>query len=215
MKRNENLQQRSQHLNIQLPHLQQWRMWGKVFHTEETWRGQYYLLYPREEEPTYGLPGLARILPIASSDPHWLSLLAPSDDRLTQFGLVGVSHETNLHEERDTITRRTLLASRWLFALEWDRNMSAWDALLFTFDHINPVLISLEPPLVFPTLFVAHMADHPRTSVFEVVQAWAPLLDETQAGLIPLIYALYLRWSQGPSGVAETLRRASNKELVG
>jgi hypothetical protein len=55
-------------------------------------------------------------------------------------------------------------------------------------------------------LFVARMADHSQATVFETIQAWAPLLDNTQEQLLPLILALYFHWLGGPSQAAQELQ---------
>lgn len=69
----------------------------------------------------------------------------------------------------------------------------------------------MQPVFVLPTLFVARMADQPPSSVFETIQAWAPLLDEIQQRLLALLLALYLHWSEGPSQAARALREADTE----
>jgi hypothetical protein len=194
----------------QLPLLEEQWPWAEVFNTQETFRGRYFFLYSvNEEEPTFGLPGLTHILPIADRGLYRSPLLVPTEERLSQFGLLAVSPKTNIHLEQPSMQIETMLSARWLFAVEWVSDMSAWDALLFTFDHLDPVIIGLKPSLVFSTLFVARMAEHPQASVFETIQAWAPLLDDTQERLLALILALYLHWLEGPSLAAKKLQAMS------
>jgi hypothetical protein len=197
----------------QLPLLEERWPPAEVFNTAETFRGRYFFLHSvNEEEPTFGLSGLAHILPIADKGFYRSPLLVPTEERLSQFGLLGVSSKTDIQQEQSSMTPETMLSARWLFAVEWVSDMSAWDALLFTFDHLDPAFICLKPALVFPTLFVTRMAEHPQESVFETLQMWAPHLDDIQERLLPLIIALYLHWLDGPSQGAQELQ-ANSKHM--
>ncbi len=190
-----------------LPLLEEQWPGPEVFSTRDTFRGRSFWLYSiNEEEPIAGLPGLAHVLPIAESGPYRSPLLVPTQQGLSHFGLLAVSPETNIPLEREGMTLDTLFSARWLFAVEWVSTLSAWDALLFTFDHLDPLVIGLKPTLVFPTLLVAHLAHHPHSSVFETLQMWAPLLDDLQERLLTLLLALYLYWFDGPSQTAQAHR---------
>lgn len=158
-----------------------------------------------------GLPGLAQSVPVANSGLQHAPVLVPSHEGCSLFGLVGVPARTNLEQERASITLQTLVSARWVLGLEWVSLLSAWDALLFTFDHLDPGPLSLSVSLMLPLLFVTRMADQPRAAVFEHVHAWTPLLEESQKRLLPLLIACALHWYEGPSQVAEA-RRARNQE---
>src|SRR5579871_192458 len=120
-----------------LAHLRERWPWAELFTTAPTFRGRYLLRYPiNEEVPMTGLPELPHVLPIAESGPYRCPLLVPSREGLKQFGLLGVPSETNLEEERSALTWRTMHRARWLFAVEWIPDQPAWDALLFTLDHL-------------------------------------------------------------------------------
>jgi hypothetical protein len=214
MSHNEKQQQTSRYSRKwHLPLLEEQWPSAEVFRTGEPFRGRYFFLYSvKEEEPTYGLPGLAHILPVASNGPYSSPLLVTAEEGRLQFGLLGVSSKTDLQRDYPSMTLKTMLSARWLFAVEWVSTLSAWDALLFTFDHLDSVFLCLKPAFVFPTLFVTRMAEHPQASVFQTVTAWAPLLDEMQEHLFTLILALYLHWVDGPSPAAQKLRAYEEKQ---
>jgi len=104
---------------------------------------------------------------------------------------------------------RHLFAARWDFTFEWARGRSAWDALLFTLDHLSfslPLFV-FRPAYVLPTLFVVRMADRPRTDIVDIVAAWGPVLDETCTLLAPVVYAVYESWIEGPTQAAAFYRQ--------
>ena len=117
--------------------------------------------------------------------------------------------ETVLEQERSSFTLDTLLATRWVFTFEWVRGRSAWDALLFTLDHLTFSLpgFAFLPAYVLPTLFLVRMADRPRTDIVDIVAAWGPVLDETCTLLAPVLYVLYESWIDGPTQAAALYRQ--------
>lgn len=188
--------------------------WREIFMPEAPCRARYILMYNHEkaqEVPTNGLPSLAAILPISGGEMYLSRFLPTPEEGYQQFGLLGFPPQTPLQDE-ELMTLKTLLSARWVFALEWSKNQPAWEALLSSEDHLNPLVISLSPAYVLPALFVARMADLPRETIFDTVKAWTWLLDEVSDPLHDLIAALYLRWLDGPSQAAQALRAKSAED---
>jgi hypothetical protein len=169
------------------------------------------VLRPEDEDiSTDGLPGgLGYILYVTDSGSHRTPLLPPPTEGQAQFGMISVPKETDIEQERSSFTLDTILATRWVFAFEWVRGRPALSTLLFTLDHINrPLpLFAILPTYVLPAIFVACMADQPRESIFDVVTAWGPALDEASTLLAPFLRALYEHWIDGPAHAAAVYRQ--------
>ena len=154
-----------------------------------------------------GLKGLASCVAVTEEDARRTSILPPPEDkRHTQFGIAGIQPTAIRNREGGLLTQ-----VHWIFSLEWIPQRSPMDALLFTLDALRPPIYALPPELFLPALFVTHMAGHPRASVLHLVWRWAPLLDEMQREVAPLIDALLLAWQLGPSPQAEEARMFREK----
>jgi hypothetical protein len=161
-----------------------------------------------------GFVDFTRILPVTQEETQLALSLTPLPKNYTRFGILGVvpflfpqkAHPLRLKDTTNEIS--------WFFGLEWVRNSSAWDAALFTFDHLGAFPITLSFTLVIPAFFLARMADQPQASVQASVKAWAPILNEVYIELLILIMALYVAWWDGPSNAAEELRGKSEDEAL-
>jgi hypothetical protein len=147
-----------------------------------------------------GPVGLSNLVGLTN---HGAPLLSPPPPEWRQSGFMV------LREEGIVVPGLGRLVSlRWLFALEWDQTRSAWDALLFSLDHILLKAFALPPMYVLPAFFVVCMADRPDDSMpSSIVASWGSLLEETCKRLDAFLLALYEYWMDGPSTSAFRYRQ--------
>jgi hypothetical protein len=116
---------------------------------------------------------------------------------------------TVLHDEEIMVPDvGKLMSIRWQFALEWSPERSAWDALLFSLDHLDLKALALPPTYVLLTCFLACLADQPDEHCTQAGSAsWRSVLAEACQALGPLLRALYEGWIDGPSRAAFKYRQ--------
>jgi hypothetical protein len=156
-------------------------------------------------------------------------LSAASDFDALKYGLVGLSTLIHLPNpllpqppmgwkqvgitvvaEKDVVVPGLgMLASvQWRFALEWHPSRSAWDAILFSLDHLQLTAFALPPAYAIPALFLAFLADHSGDTLPPAhLSAWGPVLHETVQALDPFLMTLYEDWIDGPSRAAFRYRQ--------
>jgi hypothetical protein len=145
----------------------------------------------------YGLVGLSNLIHLPNP------LLPPPPMGWKQIGITVVA-------EKGIVVpgMGTLASVRWRFALEWHPSRSAWDAILFSLDHLHLTAFALPPAYAVPALFLAFLADHPGEELPPArVSAWGPVLEETVQALDPFLMTLYEDWIDGPSRAAFRYRQ--------
>ncbi len=152
----------------------------------------------------HGPIGLSKIVAVRSYEQP---LLSPPPSGWKQYGIMAVQKAGPL------IPKMGMLVSiQWLLALEWKKPSSAWDALLFSLDHLHLDGLALPPTYLLPTLFIACMESRSADEQSRItVTSWGPMLRDTCKALEPLLFALYACWMDGPSTSAFRYRQFAER----